>query len=81
VMMKQETVCLLVNLKKVYQIQSVTVKINWMTVPFFILWWMVRVMMILFKTLYGRTWTITREKNWSVVIQNSVTWRTICEVR
>jgi hypothetical protein len=64
--------CLVANPKKVYQIRSVTVKMKWMTVTV--------IKMILFKTLCDKTWTITREKNWSVAIHNSVTWRTICEV-
>jgi hypothetical protein len=48
--------CLVVNLKKVYHIRSVTVNMNWMTVPFLMLWWVVPVIkMTLFKTMYGRT--------------------------
>jgi hypothetical protein len=72
--------CLVANLKKVYQIRSVTVKMQWMTVPLLMLWMVTVIKMILFKTLCDRTWTITREKKWSVAIHNSVTWRTTCEV-
>jgi hypothetical protein len=47
--------CLVANLKKVYHIRSVTVNMNWMTVPFLMLWWVAPVIkMTLFKTMYGR---------------------------
>jgi hypothetical protein len=43
------------NLKKVYQIWNLIAGMNWMIVPFLMLWWMMTVMkIILFKTLYGR---------------------------
>lgn len=64
------------NAKKLYQIQCMILTMNWMTVPFSVLWWAVTVIKLL-KTLYGQTQTNTRDKgkmSWVVlglkVLQN-----------